>query len=535
MKVKLLTKKTKNVYQQRRNFQGYNNQNPKPKSIQSNVKRLKFSIFSMLFILCKFMTLVEAQKSTFGNNQQNSQHKTNHVKIDWANIGIKNITNDLPELSTDWLMLGGSNTDFKSRPGSELGLGAVSGGSADSTSDDLMVPTETRNLASFTTESGGFVANRNYSSSSGSGSGRRSGSSKRRSSQSRNNKTASGGQQQQFDDEQQSDSSESNEIFDDVEEVTLAGTQKEPECASHGRYYCTYKEDYPVKLVSEVTKYYKWPIEKLFRDLHAQIMPKLAQDSNGNLVCDSITRVVRPGWARNTNDRWLVVINTDNYHQYVTEVVCQYGSNSRCNFIPPCYYSSCQQRYNTQKLLVIDPTNPYRGPFLSEFLFPSCCVCYVPTTSDSLNDKFRPSPASIYQRTMQQESSTNQNPPYRQPADRSSESDSQASSFMEHPIRSSAAASSTQQTKEQQPSQSQSSQSTSSLNPQLQPLGPGEIRRSGEIHISSHSANNNHKPRQTRDNQVHSRPLSNFPNIVTPHESSMSHNNEEASASSSKS
>lgn len=219
-----------------------------------------------------------------------------------------------------------------------------------------------------------------------------------------------------FDDEQ-SEASDSNEVFDDVEEgaSTLAGTQKEPECASQGRYYCTYKEEYPLKLVTEVTKYYKWPLEKLFRDLHAQIMPKLAQDSSGNLVCDSITRVVRPGWARNTNDRWLVVINTENYHQYVTEVVCQYGTNSRCNFIPPCYYSSCQQRYNTQKLLVIDPTNPYRGPFLSEFLFPSCCVCYVPTASDTFQDKYRPSPATIYQRTMQQESSSNMYPPQFRP------------------------------------------------------------------------------------------------------------------------
>lgn len=255
-----------------------------------------------------------------------------------------------------------------------------------------------------------------------------------------------------FDDEE-SDSSESNEIFDDAEDGSgLAGSLKEPECGSHGRYYCTYKEDYPLKLVTEVTKYYKWPLEKLFRDLHAQIMPKLAQDSTGNLVCDSITRVVRPGWARNTNDRWLVVINTENYHQYVTEVVCQYGTNSRCNFIPPCYYSSCQQRYNTQKLLVIDPLNPYRGPFLSEFLFPSCCVCYVPTASESFQDKYRSSPATIYQRTMQQEASNNQYPPQFRPANLVEEVSSLGGSR----------ASSTTQKQV------------------LQPLGPGEIRREGE-------------------------------------------------------
>ena len=170
-----------------------------------------------------------------------------------------------------------------------------------------------------------------------------------------------------------------NQNFESNEEDSgPAGTTKAPACAHYGRYYCSYKEDYPIKVVTEVTKYYKWPLEKLFRDLRHQVMPTLANDNTGGLVCDSITRIVRPGWSKNTNGRWLVVINTDHYQQYVTEVICRHGTGSYCNFIPPCYNSSCRQRYNTQKLLVIDPWNPYKGPFLSEFLFPSCCVCYIP-------------------------------------------------------------------------------------------------------------------------------------------------------------
>ena len=160
-------------------------------------------------------------------------------------------------------------------------------------------------------------------------------------------------------------------------ESEITGGVKPPACGQNGRHYCTFKEDYPIKIVTEVTRYYKWPLEKLFRDLRNQVMPKLANDNYGGLVCDSITRVVRPGWARNTNGRWLVIINTDNYQQYVTEVVCRHGRGSRCNFVAPCYHATCKQRYNTQKLLVIDPWNPYKGPFLSEFLFPSCCICHI--------------------------------------------------------------------------------------------------------------------------------------------------------------
>ncbi|XP_076315531.1 neurotrophin 1-like [Tachypleus tridentatus] len=158
-----------------------------------------------------------------------------------------------------------------------------------------------------------------------------------------------------------------------------AGSTKAPKCAQYGSYYCNYKDEYPIDIVTTVTKYLKWPLEKLFRDLKYVRMPKLADAELGKLVCESLTRIVRPGWAKNTNGYWLVVINTDYYQQYITEVVCRY-ENSYCNFVPPCYYASCQQRYNTQYLLVIDPYNPYKGPFLSQFIFPSCCVCYVPNS-----------------------------------------------------------------------------------------------------------------------------------------------------------
>lgn len=166
----------------------------------------------------------------------------------------------------------------------------------------------------------------------------------------------------------------------------LSGQVKAPPCGSHGRFYCTYKEDYPSKIVSEVSKYYKWPLEKLFRDLRQQVMPKLANDNHGGLVCDSVTRVVRPGWARNTNNRWLVVINTDQYQQFVTEVICRNGPNAPCNYVPPCYQATCVQRYNTQKLMVIDPWNPYKGDVFL-FLYFSFRL-FFPSSSSSLSFSF---------------------------------------------------------------------------------------------------------------------------------------------------
>ncbi|XP_002413652.3 uncharacterized protein LOC8039702 [Ixodes scapularis] len=158
-----------------------------------------------------------------------------------------------------------------------------------------------------------------------------------------------------------------------------SGTLAAPPCSEFNRNHCPFTEDYPIDIVTQVTKFLKWPLEKLFRDLRQAQSPPLMENGDGALVCDSLTRIVRPGWAKNTNSRWLVVINTHNYEQFVTETTCRH-ENSQCNFVAPCFYASCQQRFNIQKLLVIDPSNPYKGPFLSQFLFPSCCVCYVPGT-----------------------------------------------------------------------------------------------------------------------------------------------------------
>ena len=156
-----------------------------------------------------------------------------------------------------------------------------------------------------------------------------------------------------------------------------------PRCATDGRFYCNHQEDYPTEIVSRIMKYYRYPLKSMFKQLKNQVMPTLAEDNTSGLVCESQTRLLRIGWAMNTDGRWLVVLNTDQYQQYITEVVCRTTRDS-CNYVPPCYKAKCLQRFNTQKLLVIDPVVPHRGPFLSEFLFPSCCVCHIPSSTAKL-------------------------------------------------------------------------------------------------------------------------------------------------------
>lgn len=112
---------------------------------------------------------------------------------------------------------------------------------------------------------------------------------------------------------------EESSLDNEDEENLPAGTTKAPVCSvNSGKHYCSYKENYPTEIVSKITKYYKYPLESIFKDLQKQVMPTLAQDSAGGLVCDSTTRLLRVGWAMNTNARWLVVLNTEHYQQYGT-------------------------------------------------------------------------------------------------------------------------------------------------------------------------------------------------------------------------
>ncbi|OQR67591.1 hypothetical protein BIW11_13431 [Tropilaelaps mercedesae] len=130
-------------------------------------------------------------------------------------------------------------------------------------------------------------------------------------------------------------------------------------------------------LIHQVTKYLKWPLEKLFRDLRGLHSLTLTDLGSGSLVSDSITKIIRPGWARNPNGKWLVVINTPIYIKRQCFLHFRTDDTS-CAYVAPRFHSSCQQRYNVQSLLVMDPSNHYKGPFLSHFLFSSSCVCLVP-------------------------------------------------------------------------------------------------------------------------------------------------------------
>ncbi|CAL4158597.1 unnamed protein product [Meganyctiphanes norvegica] len=164
--------------------------------------------------------------------------------------------------------------------------------------------------------------------------------------------------------------------------VGLTGATK-PGCA-RTRIYCPYDHGYPIDKVNSIIDRYYNDLQILYQSLYQfTTQDELYKDNatlgyrqDGHFVCGSVVESARLGWAQNTRGQWLVVINTDKFPQSVRIETCKYGGR-RCEYLPPCYKSTCIQRSSYAKLIAIDPTRPSVRPRVETFLLPSACSCFV--------------------------------------------------------------------------------------------------------------------------------------------------------------
>jgi len=81
----------------------------------------------------------------------------------------------------------------------------------------------------------------------------------------------------------------------------------------------------------------------------------------GNFACESDVGWLKIGWAQDVTGRYLLVINTTRFPQIHRPEACSYAEKRR-EYLPPCYKSSCKQRYTNTHLIAIDPAKPRDGP-----------------------------------------------------------------------------------------------------------------------------------------------------------------------------
>ncbi|XP_034240285.1 uncharacterized protein LOC117644777 [Thrips palmi] len=166
-------------------------------------------------------------------------------------------------------------------------------------------------------------------------------------------------------------------------DVLLRGRSPTPRCAN-GQPFCLYDQEYPQQRVHEILNTYHDDANTLYHALHRYNPQELINRDNqthnyrhrGHFACESEVAYLRPGWARNWKDQWVAVVNTDKFPQMVRVETCKF-LNQKCEFLPPCYKSSCMQRFAATRLLCVDPANPHQRPTIDVFEMPVACSCFV--------------------------------------------------------------------------------------------------------------------------------------------------------------
>ncbi|XP_069959426.1 neurotrophin 1 isoform X3 [Cherax quadricarinatus] len=166
-----------------------------------------------------------------------------------------------------------------------------------------------------------------------------------------------------------------------------------PQCAGTSNY-CLYDRNYPLDKVNAIIDRYYNDIRHIYGDLYRFPTHDIIYYENvtrhyssssgarhhlrreGHFVCESTVEYVRPGWAQNLRGEWVAILNTDKFPQTMRVETCSYGGK-RCEYLPPCYKSSCVQRYSYVRLLCVDPYHPTLKPVVDVFQIPAACSCFV--------------------------------------------------------------------------------------------------------------------------------------------------------------
>ncbi|KAK6633737.1 hypothetical protein RUM44_004344 [Polyplax serrata] len=111
-----------------------------------------------------------------------------------------------------------------------------------------------------------------------------------------------------------------------------------------------------------------------------------------NSLCPFRQEVVFPRAAKNKEDKWLFVVNQDQYVQGVTVEVCL-NPESRCiltESFPLSYTPYCKQKYIERRLVAIGEDGK---PHSDSFRLPSCCSCVLKHETSARMGTLRTSPA----------------------------------------------------------------------------------------------------------------------------------------------
>ncbi|XP_018494910.1 neurotrophin 1 [Galendromus occidentalis] len=153
---------------------------------------------------------------------------------------------------------------------------------------------------------------------------------------------------------------------------------------------CAHNHDYPLDKVSVIVDRFYSHTYDLYHSLY-QTPPHEVQwvenvtnaytheKHHGDFACKSEATYLRIGWAKNYKGHWKAVVNTERFPQTARIEKCKYREKP-CDYMPPCYKTSCKQREMLYPLIAVNPYDSSQKPLVDLFPLPSGCVCYVDDT-----------------------------------------------------------------------------------------------------------------------------------------------------------
>ncbi|XP_059469394.1 neurotrophin 1-like [Neocloeon triangulifer] len=156
--------------------------------------------------------------------------------------------------------------------------------------------------------------------------------------------------------------------------------ERGPSCAD-GSTFCEEPDNYPKEYISNLLKQDKM-VKGLFGqdDLSSIILAQRIDSSDEQPLCPSQEHVAYPKTAQNKDDKWLYIINQEDFVQGIRVEKC-INKETRCLLsenLPNGYVTTCKQKYIYRKLVSL---NDEGRALTDSFKIPSCCACHYRMTS----------------------------------------------------------------------------------------------------------------------------------------------------------
>ncbi|XP_063979035.1 uncharacterized protein LOC135163476 [Diachasmimorpha longicaudata] len=170
-------------------------------------------------------------------------------------------------------------------------------------------------------------------------------------------------------------------IFPENLDIPMPMNNRRGPVCRHGAF-C---EDTPFYPIEQINRAIRSDTNLKYLQVKDELEPNVSLRTSGQeeVLCESKRAVVLPRAAKNKNDEWRYIINTENFTQAIGVETCE-KDDSPCKLVDNFaggYRTMCKQNYIYRQLLAVGPKNKIA---LESFPIPASCCCHVQFIGDTI-------------------------------------------------------------------------------------------------------------------------------------------------------